>query len=60
MHSLFAQDDLFDLISDENAATEGDLLLKEQEYHGQSIELPFKRTLQFVIAHRFGTINSGI
>jgi len=27
--------------------------------NGQSIELPSKRTLQFVIAHRFGTINSG-
>ena len=58
--SLFAQDDLFDLISDDNAATEVRSTFKgTRVINGQSIELPSKRTLQFVIAHRFGTINSG-
>lgn len=58
--SLFAQDDLFDLISDENAATEVRSTFKGTKViNGQSIELPSKRTLQFIIAHRFGTINSG-
>ena len=58
--SLFAQDDLFDLISDENSATEVRSTFKGTKViNGQSIELPSKRTLQFIIAHRFGTINSG-
>ena len=58
--SLFAQDDLFDLISDDNAVTEVRSTFKgTRVINGQSIELPSKRTLQFVIAHRFGTINSG-
>ena len=58
--SLYAQDDLFDLISDDNAATEVQSTFKgTRVINGQSIELPSKRTLQFVIAHRFGTINSG-
>ena len=58
--SLFAQDDLFDLISDENAANEVRSTFKGTKViNGQSIELPSKRTLQFIIAHRFGTINSG-
>ena len=58
--SLFAQDDLFDLISGDNPATEVRSTFKgTRVINGQSIELPSKRTLQFVIAHRFGTINSG-
>ena len=57
--SLFAQD-LFDLLSDDNPATEVRSTFKgTRVINGQSIELPSKRTLQFVIAHRFGTINSG-
>ena len=58
--SLFAQDDLFDLLGDDNLATEVRSTFKGTKViNGQSIELPSKRTLQFVIAHRFGTINSG-
>ena len=58
--SLFAQDDLFDLINDNDAVTEVRSTFKgTRVINGQSIELPSKRTLQFVIEHRFGTINSG-
>ena len=58
--SLFAQDDLFDLLSDNDTATEVRSTFKGTKViNGQSVELPSKRSLLFVIAHRFGTINSG-
>ena len=60
-YSLFAQDDLFNLISDENLATDVRSTFKGTKViNGQSTELPSKRTLLFIIAHRFGTINSGV
>jgi len=58
--SLFAQDDLFSLLGDGNSDTEVHATFKgTRVINGQSIELPAKNVLQFVIEHRFGTINSG-
>ena len=59
--SLFAQNDLFDLISDNNIEdTDVQSTFKgTRVINGQSVELPSQRTLQFIIEHRFGTINSG-
>ena len=58
--SLFAQDDLLSLLSDESLPTKVNATFKgTRVINGQSIEIPAKRELQFVIQHRFGTINSG-
>lgn len=62
---LFAQDDLLKELEAEQAA---DKSLTEfttgtfkatRVINGHSVELPAKKNLQFVIQHRFGTINSG-
>ena len=58
--SLFAQDDLFSLLEEEDAVQEVYATFKgTRVINGQSIELPAKGDLQFVIEHRFGTLNSG-
>ena len=58
--SVFAQDDLFSLLGDDASPQEVSATFKgTRVINGQSIELPAKGDLQFVIAHRFGTINSG-
>jgi len=58
--SLFAQEDLFSLLGDGKSDTEVHATFKgTRVINGQSIELPAKGVLQFVIEHRFGTINSG-
>lgn len=58
--SLFAQDDLFSLLGEDASNEEVFATFKgTRVINGQSIELPAHGDLQFVIAHRFGTINSG-
>ena len=58
--SIFAQDDLFSLLGDDDSIQEVSATFKgTRVINGQSIELPSKGDLQFVIEHRFGTINSG-
>ncbi len=58
--SIFAQDDLFSLLGDDDSIQEVSATFKgTRVINGQSIELPSKGELQFVIEHRFGTINSG-
>jgi len=58
--SVFAQDDLFSLLGDDDSNQEVSATFKgTRVINGQSIELPSKGDLQFVIEHRFGTINSG-
>ena len=58
--SVFAQDDLFSLLGEDNSNQEVRATFKgTRVINGQSIELPSKGDLQFVIEHRFGTINSG-
>ncbi len=57
---LVAQDDLFSLLGTDNDNSEVRAIFKGTRIiNGQSIEIPSKGDLQFVIAHRFGTINSG-
>tara|TARA_B110000977_G_C10998711_1_gene462934 strand:- start:130 stop:984 length:855 start_codon:yes stop_codon:yes gene_type:complete len=58
--SLVAQDDLFSLLETEDSIQEVSATFKgTRVINGQSVELPAKGNLQFVIEHRFGTINSG-
>lgn len=58
--SISAQDDLFSLLGDDTSRREVRATFKgTRVINGQSIELPAKGNLQFVIEHRFGTINSG-
>ena len=58
--SISAQDDLFSLLGDDTSSREVRATFKgTRVINGQSIELPAKGNLQFVIEHRFGTINSG-
>ena len=58
--SLFAQDDLFSLLAEDDTNHEVSATFKgTRVINGQSIELPAKGDLQFVIEHRFGTLNSG-
>jgi len=58
--SVFAQADLFSLLGDDDSNQEVSATFKgTRVINGQSIELPSKGDLQFVIEHRFGTINSG-
>ena len=57
---LFAQDDLFSLLDDDSPLQEVSAIFKgTRVINGQSVELPAKGVLQFVIEHRFGTLNSG-
>jgi len=59
-NSLFAQDDLFTLLGEEETNEEVYATFKgTRVINGQSVELPAKGDLHFVIEHRFGTINSG-
>ncbi len=58
--SVLAQDDLFSLLGEDNSNQEVRATFKgTRVINGQSIELPSYGDLQFVIEHRFGTINSG-
>ena len=58
--SISAQDDLFSLLGDDTTSQEVRATFKgTRVINGQSIEIPSKGDLQFVIEHRFGTINSG-
>jgi hypothetical protein len=58
--SVLAQDDLFSLLGEDNSNQEVHATFKgTRVINGQSIELPSYGDLQFVIEHRFGTINSG-
>ena len=55
-----AQDDLLSLLEVEDAPQEVTATFKGTRIiNGQSVELPAKGNLQFLIEHRFGTINSG-
>ena len=55
-----AQDDLFSLLEVEDTPQEVTAIFKGTRIiNGQSVELPAKGNLQFLIEHRFGTINSG-
>ena len=55
-----AQDDLFSLLEVEDTPQEVTATFKGTRIiNGQSVELPAKGNLQFLIEHRFGTINSG-
>ena len=55
-----AQDDLFSLLEVEDAPQDVTATFKGTRIiNGQSVELPAKGNLQFLIEHRFGTINSG-
>lgn len=55
-----AQDDLFSLLELEDTPQEVTATFKGTRIiNGQSVELPAKGNLQFLIEHRFGTINSG-
>lgn len=55
-----AQDDLFSLLEVEYTPQEVTATFKGTRIiNGQSVELPAKGNLQFLIEHRFGTINSG-
>lgn len=58
--SVKAQDDLFSLLEVEDIPQEVTATFKGTRIiNGQSVELPAKGNLQFLIEHRFGTINSG-
>ena len=58
--AVIAQDDLFSLLETDDSSQEVSATFKgTRVINGQSIELPAKGNLQFVIEHRFGTINSG-
>lgn len=55
-----AQDDLFSLLEVEDTPQAVTATFKGTRIiNGQSVELPAKGNLQFLIEHRFGTINSG-
>jgi lipopolysaccharide assembly outer membrane protein LptD (OstA) len=55
-----AQDDLLSLLELEDTPQEVTATFKGTRIiNGQSVELPAKGNLQFLIEHRFGTINSG-
>ena len=56
---VFAQDDLFSLLEEDVNQEVYATFKGTRVINGQSIELPAKGDLQFVIAHRFGTLNSG-
>ena len=57
---VMAQDDLFSLLEVEDTPQEVTATFKGTRIiNGQSVELPAKGNLQFLIEHRFGTINSG-
>ena len=55
-----AQDDLLSLLEVEDAPQDVTATFKGTRIiNGQSVQLPAKGNLQFLIEHRFGTINSG-
>jgi hypothetical protein len=56
---LFAQDDLFSLLVEDDNQEVYATFKGTRVINGQSIELPAMGDLQFVISHRFGTLNSG-
>ena len=58
---VFAQDDLFDLINDEPEKIEYvDYAFKGTRVaNAQSLEIPKPKVLQFMIQHRFGSIENG-
>ena len=59
-HFSWAQDDLLSLLDDQDVNQEVYGTFKATRViNGQSIEMPAKSVLQFVVEHRFGTINSG-
>lgn len=59
--SLFAQDDLMNLLNDEKPKTDYAYATFKSTriILGQSIENPAKGTLQFLIEHNFGRVNQG-
>ena len=59
--TLFAQDDLLDLVQDENPVlTPVYATFKATRIvNAQSIELPRPKTLEFMILHRFGSMSDG-
>ena len=60
--TLFAQDDLLDLVQDENPVlTPVYATFKATRIvNAQSIELPRPKTLEFMILHRFGSMSDGL
>ena len=60
--SLFAQDDLLDLLDDESANTipVSATFKATRIVNAQSIELARPKTLEFMIQHRFGSMGNGL
>ena len=58
---LYAQDDLMDLINANQDKNEyvSYLFKGSKIVNSQSVEMPSKKVLQFMIQHRFGTLSSG-
>lgn len=60
----FAQDDLLDLLEEEGPSQETSVVTSTFKgtrlINGQSIETRSKGVLELIIAHRFGTLNSGL
>jgi len=58
--TLSAQDDLLSLLGDQQENQQVQSTFKATKVlNGQSVEIPSKGALLFIIEHRFGTINSG-
>jgi len=56
----FSQEDLFDLISNNESTIYPEFFFKGTKIiNSQSVEIPSEGVLQFMIQHRFGTLNSG-
>ena len=56
----FSQDNLFDLISSNESTIYPEFFFKGSKIiNSQSVEIPDEGVLQFMIQHRFGTLNSG-
>ncbi|MEX2567804.1 MAG: DUF5777 family beta-barrel protein, partial [Cyclobacteriaceae bacterium] len=59
----FAQDDLLQILEEEEVEGEkfiGSTFKGTRLIHGHSVETRNKGVLDFIISHRFGTINSGV
>jgi len=58
--TVFAQDDLFQLLGDDANYKISSTFKGVKIVNGQSVELVNKGDLLFLIQHRFGTLNSGV
>lgn len=55
----YSQDDLLSKLQDDEPTVVSYLFKGTKVVNGQSVEIPAQEELQFIIQHRFGTINSG-